>query len=150
MCCPSGHYQTGTFESQCHLLRMTFRPIFLSVATLVVTACGSPSPRVDGAMTAHEPSGPRRLPTGATLDPAGTSYQLGAMPLAMTLSPDRRRVVVLLNGWREQGIQVIDRRSGEVLQKIPLPAVFLGITFSPDGHSLYVSGGNQDVIYRFD
>jgi DNA-binding beta-propeller fold protein YncE len=101
-------------------------------------------------VTAQEPSGPRRLPTGATLDPAGTSYQLGAMPLAMTLSPDRSRVVVLLNGWREQGIQVIDRGSGEVLQKIPLPAVFLGITFSPDGHSLYVSGGNQDVIYRFD
>src|SRR5439155_21275068 len=31
-----------------------------------------------------------------------------------------------------------------------LPAVFLGMAFSPDGKSLYVSGGNQDVIYRFD
>ena len=72
------------------------------------------------------------------------------MPLAMTLSPEKDRVIVLLNGWREQGIQVVDRASGRVLQTIPLPAVFLGITFSPDGKSLYVSGGNEDVIYRFD
>jgi YVTN family beta-propeller protein len=72
------------------------------------------------------------------------------MPLAMTLSPDKARIIVLLNGWREQGIQVVDRSSGRVLQKVSLPAVFLGLTFSPDGQSLYVSGGNQDVIYRFD
>jgi YVTN family beta-propeller protein len=71
------------------------------------------------------------------------------MPLAMVLSPEKDRVIVLLNGWREQGIQVVDRASGQVLQKIPLPAVFLGVLFSPDGKSLYVSGGNQDVIYRF-
>jgi YVTN family beta-propeller protein len=67
----------------------------------------------------------------------------------MALSPDRSRVVVLLNGWGQQGIQVVDRGSGEVLQTISLPAVFLGIAFSPDGRSLYVSGGNQDLIYRF-
>ncbi len=72
------------------------------------------------------------------------------MPLAMALSPAKDRVVVLLNGWREQGIQVVDRSSGRILQTIPLPAVFLGLAFSSDGKSLYVSGGNQDVIYRFD
>src|SRR3984893_2538326 len=75
---------------------------------------------------------------------------MGSMQLAMTLSPEKKRVIVLLNGWREQGIQVVDRGSGRVLQTIPLPAVFLGITFSPDGKSLYVSGGNEDQIYRFD
>jgi DNA-binding beta-propeller fold protein YncE len=72
------------------------------------------------------------------------------MPLAMTLSPGRDRVIVVLSGWREQGVQVVDRASGRVLQTIRLPAAFLGVAFSPDGRSLYVSGGNQDVIYRFD
>jgi YVTN family beta-propeller protein len=122
----------------------------LFALTLVVGACGSPSPQVKAGISAEDPSGTYRLPTGARLDPAGVSYNLGSMPLAMTLSPDKNRVVVLLNGWREQGIQVVERSSGQVLQKIPLPAVFLGITFSPDGKSLYVSGGNEDVIYRFD
>jgi YVTN family beta-propeller protein len=131
---------------------MNSKSIFLPWAMALTVACNSSpsSSRVDAAATIEQASGPRRLPTGATLDPAGDSYQLGAMPLAMTLSPDRNRIVVLLNGWREQGIEVIDRRSGGLLQKITLPAVFLGLTFSPDGRSLYVSGGNQDVIYRFD
>ncbi len=124
--------------------------ICLLALTLIASACGSPSPQVAAGISAQDPSGARRLPTGARLDPAGVSYDLGSMPLAMTLSPEKNRVIVLLNGWREQGIQVVDRMSGRVLQKIPLPAVFLGITFSPDGKSLYVSGGNEDVIYRFD
>ena len=98
----------------------------------------------------QNPAGAPRLPTGATLDPAGSSIELGALPLAMTLSPDKKSVIVLLNGWREQGVQVVDRASSRVVQKISLPAVFLGLGFTPDGRSLYVSGGNQDVIYRFD
>jgi YVTN family beta-propeller protein len=129
---------------------MKYTHIGLVAASLIAGACNSPSSRVEAAIAAQDPSGPRRLPTGRTLDPAGVSYDLGSMPLAMALSPEKDRVVALLNGWREQGIQVVDRASGRVLQKIPLPAVFLGIVFSPDGRSLYVSGGNQDVIYRFD
>jgi YVTN family beta-propeller protein len=71
------------------------------------------------------------------------------MPLAMTLSPSGREIVVLLNGWREQGVQVVDRASGRVLQTLPQAAAFLGLAFSPDGHTLYASGGNQDVVYRY-
>jgi YVTN family beta-propeller protein len=124
--------------------------IRLFALSLIASACSSPSPQFDSALPAQDPSGPRRLPTGARLDPAGVSYDLGSMPLAMTLSPGKDRVIVVLNGWREQGIQVVDRASGRVLQTITLPAAFLGVVFSPDGRSLYVSGGNQDVIYRFD
>ena len=123
------------------------RLIALSLATV---ACGSPSPRVETTAAAQEASGASRLATGARLDPAGVSYDLGSMPLAMVLSPEKDRIVVLLNGWKEQGIQVVERNSGRVLQTITLPAVFLGVVFSPDGKSLYVSGGDQDVIYRFD
>jgi YVTN family beta-propeller protein len=129
---------------------MKYAYMSLLAVSLVAGGCNSPSPRVEAENVAQDPAGPRRLPTGRTLDPAGVSYDLGSMPLAIALSPEKDRVIALLNGWREQGIQVIDRASGRVLQKIPLPAVFLGVVFSPDGRSLYVSGGNQDVIYRFD
>ncbi|MDP9205139.1 MAG: beta-propeller fold lactonase family protein [Gemmatimonadota bacterium] len=122
----------------------------LLTLTLIAGGCTSPSTQVQDDLTAQDPSGLRRLPTGTRLDPAGVSHDLGSMPLAMVLSPEKSRIVVLLNGWREQGIQVVERSSGRVLQTLPLPAVFLGITFSPDGKSLYVSGGDQDVIYRFD
>ncbi|MFL5640252.1 MAG: YncE family protein, partial [Gemmatimonadaceae bacterium] len=122
----------------------------LIFAAVAVAGCSSPSPRAAAAIAAQDPSGVRRLPTGAQLDPAGASYDVGPMPLAMILTPEKNRLIVLLNGWREQGIQVVDRRSGQVLQTVALPAVFLGVAFAPDGKALYVSGGNQDVIYRFD
>src|SRR5687767_8345795 len=143
-------YQTGRIECQCHLSRMNPTFTRLIAASLTAVACGSPSPRVETTAAAQEPSGAGRLATGARLDPAGVSHDLGSMPLAMVLSPEKDRIVVLLNGWREQGIQVVERSSGRVVQTIQLPAVFLGIVFSPDGRSLYVSGGDQDLIYRFD
>ena len=101
-------------------------PVCLLLVAIIASGCGSPSPQVKAGIEAQDPSGLRRLPTGATLDPAGSSYDLGSMPLAMALSPEKDRVIALLNGWREQGIQVVDRASGRILQKIPLPAVFPG------------------------
>jgi DNA-binding beta-propeller fold protein YncE len=92
---------------------------------------------------------PRRLPTGVVLDPAGTSVPLGSMPLTMVFSPDSSRIVIVLSGYREQGIQVVDRASRRLVQTIVQPAAFLGVAFAPDGRTLYVSGGNRDVVYRY-
>ncbi|MGI8767361.1 MAG: bifunctional YncE family protein/alkaline phosphatase family protein [Gemmatimonadaceae bacterium] len=91
----------------------------------------------------------KRLPTGAQLDPVTSSTTVGSMPLAMAMAPAGDRVVVLLNGWREQGFQVVDRATGQVVQTVVQPAAFIGVAFAPDGRTLYVSGGNQDVIYRY-
>ncbi len=74
---------------------------------------------------------------------------VGEFPLAIARSPDGQRYVLLLSGWHEQGLQVIDRATGQVLQTLAQPAGFLGLAFAPDGHSLYASGGNQDVVYRY-
>jgi hypothetical protein len=68
------------------------------------------------------------------------------MPLAMVLSPEGDRLVLSLNGWRQQGLQVIDRHVGTVIQTISQPGAFLGVAFSNDGATLYASGGNEDVI----
>ncbi|HYS55256.1 MAG TPA: alkaline phosphatase family protein [Thermoanaerobaculia bacterium] len=90
-----------------------------------------------------------RLSTGAMLDPIASPHKVGNFPLAMLPSPDGNQLVLLLNGWRQQGIQVVDRASGDVLQTIEQPAAFLGLTFAPDGRTLYASGGNDDVIHVY-
>jgi YVTN family beta-propeller protein len=56
--------------------------------------------------------------------------------------------VIALNGYRDNGIQVLQTSTGRVLQTVPLPAGFIGLAFDPTGHNLYVSGGNRDVVYR--
>src|SRR5215207_9917903 len=58
------------------------------------------------------------LPTGACLDPAGRSLDVGNMPLTMALSPEGDRLVLSLNGWREQGLQVVDFHAGTIVQTI--------------------------------
>ncbi|HEV2291149.1 MAG TPA: bifunctional YncE family protein/alkaline phosphatase family protein, partial [Gemmatimonadales bacterium] len=47
-----------------------------------------------------------------------------------------------------QGLQVTDRQ-GKVTQTLPQVAAFIGLAFSPDGRSLYASGGNLDLVYRY-
>ncbi len=88
-----------------------------------------------------------QLPTGRTLDPAGTSRPLGSMPLALLPAPDGRLVAVL-SGYGDQGFQVLEP-DGTVRQTVVQRAAFIGAAFAPDGRTLYVSGGNQDVVYRY-
>lgn len=91
----------------------------------------------------------QRLPTGATLDPAGTPHGVGNFPLAMVVAPGGERVALLLCGWREQGVQIVDRKSGAIVQTLPQPAAFIGLVFAPDGKTLYASGGNDDSIFVY-
>ena len=91
----------------------------------------------------------RRLPTGAQLDPVAPATTIGNFPLTLVASPDGKQLVALLCGWRQQGLQVIDRATGAVQQTIEQPAAFVGIAFSPDGKTLYTSGSNDDNIYVY-
>src|SRR5689334_2537437 len=90
-----------------------------------------------------------RLPTGAWLDTAGRTFGVGNMPLAMLPSPDGRYLILSLSGWREQGVQVVEAASGKVVQTIAQPSAFLGLAFSPDGRTLYASGGNEDAVFIY-
>lgn len=72
------------------------------------------------------------------------------MPLAAVLTPDSSHILLLLTGWRQQGIQVVNRRTHAVTQTVEQPAAFIGLTFASDGKTVYASGGNTDVVYRYD
>lgn len=95
------------------------------------------------------PEAVARLPTGVTLDAVGQRVDLGSFPIAATPAPDGRHAVIVLSGYREQGLQVVDLDERVVVQTVEQPAAFLGAAFSPDGRTLYASGGYQDVIYRY-
>src|SRR6476619_5250531 len=120
-------------------MKSTTKTIFLCL--MLLGAGGGVTAQIDARQTC--------LPTGVCLDPMRPSIAAGNMPLAMVLSPEGDRLVLSLSGWRQQGLQVIDRQSGAILQTISQPGAFLGLAFSNDGKTLYASGGNEDVIYRY-
>ena len=123
--------------------------LWIAFFLVILAAACRPAPR-ESAAAGDEPSALQpRLPTGARLAPAGRSYDVGTFPLGIALSPEGDRVVLLLSGYRQQGVQVVDPSSGQVLQTIPQAAAFLGVAFSRDGRTLFASGGNQDVVYRY-
>jgi len=130
-------------------MRLYRTPAALILAFIGCTSAVPQQGEIAGGNETMSSSESQRLPTGAHLDPAGRSFDVGSMPLAIALSPDGRSIVILLNGWREQGIQILDRGTGAIVQNIAESAAFLGLTFSPDGKWLYASGGNEDVVYRY-
>src|SRR5271170_5424514 len=89
------------------------------------------------------------LPTGVRLDPAGEAVDLGSLPINLVLSPEKSRAVVVLSGWREQGIQVVDLKTRRVTQTLLQDGAFYGAAFSPDGNTLYASGGNSDTLFIY-
>jgi len=89
------------------------------------------------------------LPTGVRLDPAGIAVDLGSMPINLVLAPEGNRAVVVLSGWREQGVQVVDLNTRRVTQTLLQDGAFYGAAFSPDGHHLCVSGGNTDMVFVY-
>src|ERR1044072_9929933 len=89
----------------------------LALLALLVASLASPLRGQD--------SGPKRLPTGRRLDPAGDSVTLGSMPLAMLLAPGGGKLVVSLGGWREQGIKVVGLMTRRVEQTLQPEAACL-------------------------
>ncbi len=89
------------------------------------------------------------LPTGLRLDPVGESIDLGSLPINLILAPEKTKAVVVLSGWREQGIQVVDLKTRKVAQTLLQDGAFYGAAFSPDGHRLCVSGGNTDLLFLY-
>ncbi len=128
---------------------MRLTALIATVAIVTAAACRTQPPgsvREGDELTA----GPHRLPTGVVLDPAGGIIEVGQFPLAMVRAPEGNRIVLLLNGYRQQGIQVVDPATGGVTQTVEQEAAFIGLGFDHAGRTLYASGGNQDVVYRYD
>src|SRR3989442_15663829 len=97
------------------------------------------------------------MPTGWRLTTLGMSIATEDMVLTLSLSPDRKAVVALHSGFNPHGIVLVDTRSEEASQRIPLKSAWLELAWHPNSKKLYVAGGNANgrtptraPIYIFD
>src|SRR5579862_6851 len=98
------------------------------------------------------------LPNGWRLPPTGKSIPTNDMVLNAVAAPVGLAVISMHAGYKPHGFVVVDTRTEEAVQRIPLKSAWVGMAFGPDGKKLYVSGGNADgnrnparaPIYVFD
>ena len=86
------------------------------------------------------------LPNGWSLSPAGRSFELGDLPMNIAVSPNRKMMAVTNNGQGVHSLQLIDAQKGQLLQHLEIPTGYLGLAFTADNKTLYVSGGNKNDI----
>jgi DNA-binding beta-propeller fold protein YncE len=107
------------------------------------------------AYTNINKNGKTVLPSGRHVTPAGQTIQITHDPFGMAVSPDGSKTVTLHNGV----ITIIDNST---LNKIRVPSYdksivspfskgsFLGVAFSPDSKTVYLSGGDNGAVLIYD
>src|SRR5579872_4456832 len=110
------------------------------------------------AQTPQAIPGGYSLPNGWRITPVGKSLETSDMVLNATAAPDGLAVIAMHAGYNPHGLVVVDTKTEEIVQRIPLKSAWFGLAWSPDGKRLFVSGGNANSnrnptrapIYVFD
>ncbi|MGA2249957.1 beta-propeller fold lactonase family protein [Terracidiphilus sp.] len=134
---------------------MNRRLVIVLLFTCLFQTCGSQTTSLPAAQTPARTIGdptqqnPKYiaggfdLPNGWRITPAGKAIAtIEDLVLNAVVSPDGKIIVATHSGYLPHGIDVIDVKTRKLVQQIPLKTTWLGLAWSSDGHTLYVSGGN--------
>ena len=117
-----------------------------AILVLALTLCSQTVPR---EQVGPQPDGSFLLNSGWRLRPAGKQVPLDTFPMSCALSKDGKYLVVLNGGYNPPSLSVLDVAAQRELSRTPVNDAWLGLTFSPDGHTLWVGGGSRAAIYEF-
>jgi YVTN family beta-propeller protein len=92
------------------------------------------------------------LPNGWSLRPAGKQTVLGDFPVLMAEHPSAPILAVLHAGYGTHEVITLDTQASppRIIARVVVPETYTGLAWSPDGSRLFVGGGFDQVIYRFD
>ena len=105
--------------------------------------------------TQIQPNGTTVLPSGRFLHPAGELIRITNDPFGMAISPDGKKSVTLHNGVISiielQNLHVTRVPSYDKKIKSPLSkGSFLGVAFSKDSKTVYLSGGDNGAVIVYN
>ncbi|WP_165235028.1 bifunctional YncE family protein/alkaline phosphatase family protein [Aquisphaera insulae] len=103
-----------------------------------------------GALLGLAGDGTVLLPNGWSLKPAGKQSALGDFPVQIAVNPKGRVLAILHAGYGEHEVVTVAAGTGKVIGRVALPETFAGLAWSSDGSKLFVGGGFDDCVYRFD
>jgi DNA-binding beta-propeller fold protein YncE len=124
-----------------------WNPFFPVLALGLVGVCGVFSQPEGLKRVGPQEDGSVMLPTGWKIRPAGTQIETETFPMASAMSPNKKFMAVLYGGYNPPSVALLDPGTLKQISKVDLPDGWLGLTFSPDGKSLYVGGGSKAMVY---
>lgn len=128
---------------------MLRKPLVLLLPVVsILLAQNGPHPIADGFA----------LPNGWRITPLGKSIPTEDLVLDTLSTADGRGVIALHAGYNPHGLLLIDTKTREAAERVPLPTAWHGMAWGAGGKTLYVSGGNatgkrthtRAPIYAFD
>ena len=90
------------------------------------------------------------LPNGWRLTPSGKQVPIGELPLNMVVTKNDQYAITSNSGMGINSLSVVDIKTLKEVQRYVVSNTWVGLTFGPDGKRLYVSGGNNNVVYVFN
>jgi DNA-binding beta-propeller fold protein YncE len=107
------------------------------------------------AYTHIDKNGKTVLPSGRYVTPAGQTIQITHDPFGMAVSPDGTKTVTLHNGVFTiiTNASLANTRVPSYDSSISSPlskGSFLGVAFSPDSKTVYLSGGDNGAVIIYD
>ncbi|HLN54464.1 MAG TPA: bifunctional YncE family protein/alkaline phosphatase family protein [Bacteroidales bacterium] len=90
-----------------------------------------------------------KLPNGWSLTPVGKLLPLGDLPLNIAVSPSKKLAAITNNGYGTQLVQLVDLKTGMIVDSSVLRKSWLGLAFSADSKYLFASGGNDNIIIKY-
>jgi DNA-binding beta-propeller fold protein YncE len=118
-------------------------------ALVIAIAAVSMSQPVPRAQVGILPDGSFLLNSGWRVKAAGVQVGLDTLPMASVLTPDGRFLIVLNGGYNPPSISVLDTKDGHEVGRTPVADAWLGLALSPNGRTLWVSGGSRASIFEF-
>ena len=139
----------------------------LAAAVLLTAVCGSlavalqdtdklkPQPTrtvTPRVLPGIQPDGFVRLPNQWSLKPAGKHLEVGDFPVNIALHPSGEWLAVQHAGYGDHEVVIVqvNGRRQRIVSRVAVEQTFSGICFSPDGKTLFLSGGEFEVIHAFD
>ena len=128
----------------------TFRQNLITAAMFMLVIISGCSGGSDVTLNPGKYNNYTLLPNGWKLTPAGDQIPIDELPLNMILTKDEKYAVLSNSGFTDHSLSVIDINAKKEIQRVLVNNTWRGLAFSPDETKLFVSGGNNNLVYIYN
>jgi DNA-binding beta-propeller fold protein YncE len=117
---------------------------------LALSSLGLAQEKPERVLPGMRPDGKVQLPTQWSLKPIGKQIALGDFPVNIAVHPGGDYAAILHAGFGEHEVVVVDLKKDKVVSRVVIPQAFYGLLWDAAGKRLFASGGEHEVVHRFD